>query len=96
MKRLYVHMYELDCYKKFVELHCVIYFLTNYLYIIQSNWKSIKYIITHNAYLLSKIKNLGEVKIYQNGINNTIFDSTKNCVFVQMNQRDFHLLSISI
>lgn len=37
MKRLYVHTYELDCYKKFVELYCVIYFLMNYLYIIQSN-----------------------------------------------------------
>lgn len=88
MKRLYVHMYELDCYKKFVELYCVIYFLMNYLF--QSNWKSIKYIIIHNTYLLNlKIKNLGEIKIYQDGINNTIYDSTKNCVFVQ---RDFHLL----
>lgn len=64
MKQLYVHMYELDCYKKFVELYCVIYFLINYLYIIQSNWKSIKYITTHSAYLLYlKIKNLKETDI---------------------------------
>lgn len=97
MKRLYVHMYELDCYKKFVELYCVIYFLMNYLYIIQSNEiENQLSIITHNTYLLYlKIKNLGKVKIYQDDINNTIYDSTKNYVFVQMNQR-FSSIKISI